>query len=467
MMEVCYPYFDPDFENLNERIYGPRVYVDNDDCENCTVVKVDSLEKQGPLLEVLQVLIDMDLLISKSYIFSDAGWFMDVIHVKDKLGNKIRDNRVINYIQQAIYRKGGLKNPQDQVMSSYENRLKSESCHERTAIEITGINRPGLFSEISAVLAEEKCNVIEAHAWSHNGFLACVVYVSDQSTASCIDDPIRLATIEGHLSTVLANNIHDKDHIGVKACFIESDRSMCQTERRLHQLMLANRDFDGSQSGPHSCSSTLVPSMRGGTEKMVTIDRCVEKGYLIAYIECTDRPKLMFDTVCTLTDMHYVIFHASITSHDQFASQEYYIRHEDGNIKDTDEERQVVSKCLEAAVERRECEGLRLELCARNSVGLLPYVTRTLREHGLTVARADIETHGEKTNNVFYVQDISGNEVDMEIVDTLKRELESLPYQVKTELKPQKQNSMQRVGFSFTNLLRSQLEKFTHGFISP
>ena len=38
---------------------------------------MDSLNKQGLLLEVVQVLSDMDLVISKSYISSDAEWFMD------------------------------------------------------------------------------------------------------------------------------------------------------------------------------------------------------------------------------------------------------------------------------------------------------------------------------------------------------------------------------------------------------
>lgn len=470
MTDVCYPYFDPDFENHHERLYGPRVNVDNEACENCTVVKVDSLEKQGPLLGVLQVFTDMDLLISKSYISSDAGWFMDVFHVKDKLGNKIRDRRSINYIQQAVYGRKEQKNSADQVINSYKNATKSESIPEGTAIELIGVNRPGLFSEISAVLAEEKCNIIEAHAWSHNDCLACVAYVSDQFTASCIDDPNRLATIEDHLSTLLqATTTHDNDHCSVKTRFIYHDRSMSQTERRLHQLMLSSRDFDGLQSGAHTSTSSLFQSTRNDEEEMktmVTIDRCIEKGYLIANIESIDRPKLMFDTVCTLTDMHYVIFHASITSQDCFARQEYYIRHEDGYIRDSDEERQEVSKCLEAAVERRVCEGLRLELSARNSAGLLPYVTRTLREYGLTVARADIATQGEKTSNVFYLQDISGNKVDMGSVEMLRRELEPLPFLVKTELKPQRLNSEERVGFSFTNLLRSQLEKFSHSFIS-
>ena len=104
--------------------------------EDCTVVKVDSVNKQGLHLEMVQVLTDMNLTISKSYISSDGGWLMDgdsliinyltimnplfisiiwflmnsmlsllidaVFHVKDENGNKLNDKKVINYIQQVI-----------------------------------------------------------------------------------------------------------------------------------------------------------------------------------------------------------------------------------------------------------------------------------------------------------------------------------------------------------------------------
>ena len=40
-------------------------------------MQVDSLNKQGLLLEVVQILTDLNLSISKSYISCDAGWFMD------------------------------------------------------------------------------------------------------------------------------------------------------------------------------------------------------------------------------------------------------------------------------------------------------------------------------------------------------------------------------------------------------
>jgi len=38
------------------------------------------MNKQGLLLEVVQVLTDLNLIISKSYISSDAVWFMDGIY---------------------------------------------------------------------------------------------------------------------------------------------------------------------------------------------------------------------------------------------------------------------------------------------------------------------------------------------------------------------------------------------------
>ena len=105
------------------------------------------MKRHGILLEVVQILADLDLLISKSYISSDGGWFMDgmfsifspqsyystsqfshlsssfissslvlnlygvslnsciffaVFHVTDKFGNKITDQDLIHYIQQVL-----------------------------------------------------------------------------------------------------------------------------------------------------------------------------------------------------------------------------------------------------------------------------------------------------------------------------------------------------------------------------
>ncbi|WOH10188.1 hypothetical protein DCAR_0729651 [Daucus carota subsp. sativus] len=69
------PFYYPDFEQFYERLHPPRVCIDNDTCQDCTLV--DSINKNGILLEMVQVLTDLDLVILKGYISSDGGWFMD------------------------------------------------------------------------------------------------------------------------------------------------------------------------------------------------------------------------------------------------------------------------------------------------------------------------------------------------------------------------------------------------------
>lgn len=47
---------------------------------------------------------------------------------------------------------------------------------------------------------------------------------------------------------------------------------------------------------------------------VVTVEHCEEKDYSVVNVKCRDRSKLLFDIVCTLTDMHYVVSHASVSS---------------------------------------------------------------------------------------------------------------------------------------------------------
>ncbi|KDP33571.1 hypothetical protein JCGZ_07142 [Jatropha curcas] len=465
MNKVCWPYFDPDFDNLPERIYGPtcRVCIDNETMEDFTVVKVDSVNKQGLLLEVVQVLTELNLSIYKSYISSDAGWFMDVFHVKDEHGNKL-DQSVIDHIHQAI---GTTRETQSPAKAkTYVNDFFDIHDHssEHTAIEMSGADRPGLFSEILAALVDLHCNIVEAHAWSHNARLACVAYISDQSTDNRIDDPLRLATIEDHLTTVIrASGAHPNNQEVKSGGIVGVEVTMTNVERRLHQLLLSLRDFDGPPDSPTSGSGSVSESEEEWRKTVVSIENCEEKGYSIVSIECKDRPRLMFDTVCTLTDMQYVIFHASIGSRDDFAFQEYFIRHIDGYALNTESEKERVIKCLEAAIERRVCEGLKLELCAENRVGLLSDITRVLRENGLTVVRADIATQGEKAVNAFYVKDMSGNEVDKEFIECMKKEMGLIDLEVKNDMRSP--TSRERSPFSIGDMFKSQIERVSNNFV--
>ncbi|PWA50306.1 hypothetical protein CTI12_AA454210 [Artemisia annua] len=464
MMKAYAPYFDPEFDSLLERIHGPPVTFDNESVEDYTIVKIDCVKKQDQLLEVVQVLTEVNLTITKGYISSDAGWFMDVFHVKDENGKKVSDQRVISYIQQAI----GSNRVAKSKITTQTSKVYDTTFHgEQTAIEMTATDRPGLFSEISAALADLHCNIVEAHAWSHNARLACVAYISDQLSDSRIDDH-RLATIEHHLNSILhASNASENTSHDVKSRGLigigGSEGTMTTVERRLHQLLLSVHDFDVPPKQP-----LYPPGEKEAEKASVLIENCAEKGYSIVTVQCKDRRRLMFDTVCTLADMQYVISHASVDSRGGCAFQEYFVRKMDGGALRTESEKHHAMKCLEAAVERRVCEGIRLELCANNRVGLLSDITRVLREKGLVVLRADVATKMDKCVDItFYMRDIVGNNVDTELVKSMTRGMGIIDLEVKNE-KVVKPNTTPAVKprFSIGDIFKSQMERLSHSLVA-
>jgi UTP:GlnB (protein PII) uridylyltransferase len=82
----------------------------------------------------------------------------------------------------------------------------------------------------------------------------------------------------------------------------------------------------------------------------------IEKDYTVVTMRSKDRPKLVFDVVCTLTDMQYVVFHGMVSTEPVEAYQEFYIRHVDGLPINSEAEQERVIQCLEAAIERRASE---------------------------------------------------------------------------------------------------------------
>ncbi|KAG9144591.1 hypothetical protein Leryth_010800 [Lithospermum erythrorhizon] len=381
----------------------------------------------------------MNLIIRRAYISSDGEWFMDVFHVTDQQGNKVSGDNISERIQQSLGPKG----------HSFRNFTRSvgvQTAPEHTTIELTGRDRPGLLSEVFAVLADLKCNVVAAEVWTHNLRLASVVYITDEANGLAIDDPERLANIKQLLLYVLKGN-RDKRNANTAVSV-----GYMHTERRLHQMMYADRDYVKDESDDTVC---------GRTKLVVTVENCDDKGYTLVNLSCVDRPKLLFDTVCTLTDMQYVVFHGTIIAEGPEAHQEYYIRHVDGNPISSEAERQRVIHCLQAAIKRRNPEGIRLELCGDDRVGLLSDVTRIFRENGLSVTRAEVATRGSQAVNVFYVTDASGYPVKSSTIEAVRNEIGQTILQVKDDIystSPDQQSGK----FSLGNLFRSRSEKFLY-----
>ncbi|XVE63704.1 hypothetical protein DITRI_Ditri07aG0041200 [Diplodiscus trichospermus] len=327
---------DDEFAKLIRRINPPRVVVDNDASDHATFIQVDSVNRHGILLEVVQVLSDLNLVVTKAYISSDAGWFMDVFYVTDNHGNKITDEQTLSYIQKTL---------EDKVYCLNSMRCGSVGeipSKEHTSIELTGCDRPGLLSELSAVLADLGCNVVNAEIWTHNARAAAVIHVTDQSTGQAIEEPERLSMIKELLFNVMKGN----SDIRIPRISISSS-GVIHRGRRLHQLLFADRDFERPKNVEFKRSSPHV-----------TVLDCSDRDYTVVTMRSLDRPKLLFDTVCCLTEMDYVVFHGTVITGRMEAYQEYYIRHVDGFPISSEAERQRVMECLEAAIERRASEVL-------------------------------------------------------------------------------------------------------------
>ncbi|KAI6692288.1 hypothetical protein NL676_019998 [Syzygium grande] len=430
---------DDEYAKLIRRIYPPRVVIDNKSCEDATVIQVGSVNKHGILLEVVQVLIDMNLTITKANISSDGGWFMDVFNVIDCDGKKIKEKEVIEYIKRRLESNASFS-------PSFRESVGFMPSNEYTSIELSGTDRPGLLSELCAVLADLHCNVVNAEIWTHNARAAAVVHVTDDTTGHAIKDPNRLATIRDLLCNVLRA---DGDVNTAKMTL--SPPGVTNRERRLHQIMFADRDYE--RVGKEEIGRMHDKS----TRPFVTVMDCYERDYTIVTMRSKDRPKLLFDIVCTLTDMQYVVFHGMVNTGRKEAYQEFYIRHVDGLPIGSEAERERITQCLEAAIERRASEGLELELCAEDRVGLLSDITRVFRENGLCIKRAEISTKDGKAKDTFFVSDVTGSPVDLKIIDSIRRQIGPSVLQVKhNSLLSPKQPQGTTFGFLFANFFRTR-----------
>ncbi|KAG9140205.1 hypothetical protein Leryth_025877 [Lithospermum erythrorhizon] len=378
-----------EYQKLIFRMNTPQVMIDNAGCSNSTRVMIDSARKHGVLLEAVQVLTDLNLSIEKAYVSSDGRWSMDVFHVTDLDGNKLTDESVIHYMEQSL---GTIQ------------FTKSERVEGLTALELTGSDRIGLLSEVSAVLAELECNVVESKVWTHNGRIASLIYLKDCDSGSPIEDSQKIGKIEARLRHVLKG---DND---IRSAKTSVSVVGTHTERRLHQMMYADRDYERKFS---VC----------GDSPIVLVQKCSDRGYSVINIMCKDRRKLLFDVVCTLTDMQYVVFHATINTTAYRANMEFFIKHVDGTPINSEAEKDRVIQCLRAGIERRASVGVRLELCTTDKRGLLAEVTRTFRENGLNVTRAEISTTRDTSLDVFYVTDTSGNPADPKIIEEVREKI--------------------------------------------
>ncbi|RWW36044.1 hypothetical protein BHE74_00058965 [Ensete ventricosum] len=333
------------------------------------------------------------------------GCVVSVFNVTDRNGNKVRDKEIISCIQNSLGSEACFS-------PRIENSVDTVPSKEHTFIEMTGTDRPGLLSEICAVLANRNCSVGKAELWTHNTRVAAVVHVTEESTGGAVDDPERLSAIKELLCNVLRG---DNDW-RMGRMTVSKDRT--HTERRLHQMMFGDRDYE----------STVVGAGDGKPRPQVAVMDCAEKDYSVVILRSRDRPKLLFDAVCTLTDMQYVVFHGT--------------------------------------VDTRDDEAYQLVLRTEDRRGLLSDVTRVFREKGLTIRRAEISRQGGKASDTFYLSEVSGKPVEAKTIESVRRQLGEMVVRVKQSpfLPPEVAGA---TSFLFGHLFKASLQSFRLGWSGP
>lgn len=110
--------------------------------------------------------------------------------------------------------------------------------------------------------------------------------------------------------------------------------------------------------------------------------------YWSVTIKCKDRPKLLFDTLCTLVDMDYDVYHASVTNlDDNIAFQDLLIRPRFGDSKFDEKKAAKVEFMLRASINRRFPRGLKVHVWTMDQIGLLGKLTTIFRQADMSVTR--------------------------------------------------------------------------------
>lgn len=352
-----------------------------------------------------------------------------VFHVTDQIGRKLTDPSLPEFIQRALvpfHRPGNGPSPKFTTCLGNVVGPGGPDVSDCAALEFTVHDRPGLLSSITQLLVDHGCHIASGQAWTHSGRAAGVLYV----TTSVADGagvglhPSRWARIERLVNAVVdaRENMSGERHW---VCMSAPVQGRVHTERRLHQLMHDDRDYESGPAPTPFDEELFTMGDKAAktahrTETRVTIDSWEERGYAVVKMTSRDRPKLLFDTVCALTDMQYVVFHATVGSQGPLAIQEYYIRHKDGRTVDSNAERQKVSRCLVAAVERRASHGARVEVRAADRSGLLSDFTRMLREHGLSLLSIELKRKKDEAIGTFHLVTDSGGEVRAEALHAVR-----------------------------------------------
>ncbi|GIL56004.1 hypothetical protein Vafri_11479 [Volvox africanus] len=222
-----------EYETLELRVHPPNVNIDNEAYADRTLITLDSANRPGTLVEVVQLLTELGLCVIKARISSDGGWFVDEFSVTDA-GKKVTNERKLRAIRKVL---------SVDTDPGSDNECSTDSDFEEasqlsTVFEIAGNDRIGLLADVIELLKNNGCEVRSAAVWTHNLRCAFVISVLDSATGHPIKDTFKLAGLQDMLLKKMRSSGDTADLV-VK---VANTKGLIHYERRLHQLLLREEE---------------------------------------------------------------------------------------------------------------------------------------------------------------------------------------------------------------------------------
>lgn len=397
-----------EYETLELRVHPPNVEVDNDQYEDRSVITVDSANRPGTLVEVVQCITELGLNVKKARISSDGGWFVDEFHVTDA-GRKLHSERKLKAIRQVLS-----VEIETEAESEVGTDQHDESKQCSTVFELAGSDKVGLLADVTHLLTQNGCEVRSAAVWTYNSRVAFVVSVLEKNQP--VKDRIKLE----RLHQLLAEKMDARGDCIVN---VSTVKGQIHYERRLHQLLLKEEEKGWQRmhgSGVFDQSVTTEPATPSATfgknsKPEVVVQHYKHLNYWLVTVRCNDRHKLLFDTVCTLSDLNYDVYHSCVDCENDVATMLFYIRPRFGDFYWDSKKAARLKYMLEGAIQRRFPKGMKVHVQTVDHHSLAQ-LTQAWKEHSLWITRAKVRAYAASGGHTFYVMDASGGPPDVKRV---------------------------------------------------
>ncbi|KAF8072682.1 TTC21B [Scenedesmus sp. PABB004] len=199
-----------EYEALVSRLVPPQIRIDQEAYDDATLLVLDSVNRPGTLVEVVQCLTELGLNVKRARISSDGGWFVDEFLVSETPRGRVTDPKKLDAIKSVLALPGDTGEP----------------AELNTVFQVAGPETPGLLAELAELLAHNGLQIRSVCAWTFNRRAAAVIGVTERG-APC-GDSVKLQRLRSMLRDLIR---------GDAAVSVDGP---VHHERRLHQLLLAD-----------------------------------------------------------------------------------------------------------------------------------------------------------------------------------------------------------------------------------